>query len=134
MSRARRALGWDPVLFGVLALIVLGVAIVLGWQLSGEDDPVRPRLFTGPAVSDDAPAADIAGIISQTQANVITVQDIQGTVDVTLPHDALSQVLLPIPPGEVREGDLLIVGGVDDDVNNFFTTAIVVLDPAEAIP
>ena len=134
-GRALRAtLGWDPLLFGALALIIFTVTLLLGWQLSVEDDPEPRRVFSGPTVNDDAPPADVAGVIGEINGAVITVRDIDGPIDVTVSDTALLQLLAPVEPADVTLGDLVIVGGVDENVANFIVQGVIVLDPSEAAP
>jgi hypothetical protein len=134
-GRALRAtLGWDPLLFGVLALAIFAIALVLGWQLNGEDDPEPRRVFSGPTVSDDAPRADVAGVIGQITDNIITVRDVDGPIDVTVSDSALLQTLAPIEPSDVQIDDLVIVGGIDENFFSYIVQGVIVLDPAEAAP
>ena len=130
----RSILGWDPLLFGVLALIVFIATLLLGWQLSGEDDPDPRRIFSGPTVTDDAPSADVAGVISEINGATITVRDVDGQIDVTVPNDALLQILTPLDPRDIALGDLVIIGGIDENVANFIVQGVIVLDPSEAAP
>jgi hypothetical protein len=134
-GRAFRAtLGWDPLIFSALALVVLVAALLLGWQLNNEDDPEPRRVFSGPTVNDDSPRADVAGVIGEVNGAVITVRDVDGPIDVTVSDTALLQALAPIDPSGVALGDLVIVGGIDENVNNFIVQGVIVLDPSEAAP
>ncbi len=131
MSRFRRALGWDPLLFGTLALAVFVAAILIGWQASTESDPPPLRTFAGETVGDDAGAADVAGVVSDRRGDVITVQDASGPIDIALDGGGVIQTLDGIEPSDVRAGDWLIVGGEDDNVNTFIVNGVIVLDPSE---
>ena len=130
----RTTLGWDPLIFSALALVVLVATLLLGWQLNGENDPEPRRVFSGPTVNDDAPRADVAGVIGDVNGAIITVRDVTGPIDVTVSDTALLQALAPIDPTAVALGDLVIVGGIDENVNNFIVQGVIVLDPSEAAP
>lgn len=126
--------GWNAILFGGLCAAVLGVSVALGWQLGSETDPPAARVFRGAPVSDDAPTAAIAGIVSEIDADSISVRDASGPIAVRVPPDAAIQVLRRVDTEDVQPGDWVIVGGIDDNVNTFVVQGIVVLAPEEMSP
>ncbi len=139
MTKAARWLGLDPVIFTVFAAALLALMIVLGWQLGGEDDPVRPRLFQSETLIDDAPIADLAGTVANTtpagstssSVPTATVHGADDPVDISIPGAAIIQTLEPEDVPGVEPGDWVIVGGIDDNVNSFIVQGVVVVADAE---
>lgn len=129
-TKLTRWLGLDPVIFAVFGLIVFALLVVLGWQIAAEDDPIRPRVFRGEIVTDDSRRADIAGTVAQRAGDSVVVQDVDGSVEVALPADAVIQTLVPEQVDGVQLGDWVFVGAADDNVNSFIVKGVVVVDPA----
>ena len=117
-------LGVDPVIFGIFAVIVFGLLVILGWQIAAEEDSVRPRVFRGETVTDDSRRADVA----ERAPDGVVVQDPEGAVDVLVPLGTLIQTLVPEQVSGVQVGDWVFVGATDDNVNSFIVKGVVVVD------
>ena len=121
-------LGVDPVIFGIFAVIVFGLLVILGWQIAAEEDSVRPRVFRGETVTDDSRRADVAGTVAEWAPDGVVAQDPEGAVDVLVPLGTLIQTLVPEQVSGVQVGDWVFVGATDDNVNSFTVKGVVVVD------
>ncbi len=128
-----RWLGIDPIIFAAFALATFGLLVVAGWQIGAEDDPIRPRVFRGDIVTDDARVADSAGTISEADGDRVVIQDAAGPTPVSLAAGAIIQTLSPEEVADVEPGDWVLVGGIDDNVNAYIVQGIVVVSDDQVL-
>lgn len=131
-----RVTATKPAGLSLAALVALTfvVTLVLGWQVADESDPEPRRVFQGDTLLDDAPPADLAGIVSDVEGDRVQVRVDEMLVPVRVGPDALIQRLTPIAPAEVRAGEWVIVGAIDDNSLTFVLQAVVVAGPDEVSP
>ena len=133
MSRyVERLEAWWPL--WLAALLIFSGALGAGFQWGGQEAEPRIRLFRGPAGTDGAPVADLAGFVTEASGDGLTVRSGDRPVQLTVPAEAVLQGLAPIDVGQVAVGDWVVVGGRDDNVNTFIVDAVVIVPPDQAIP
>jgi hypothetical protein len=118
----------------VLAALAFTLTLALGWQISDESDPAPHRVFEGQTLLDDSPPADVAGIVSDVDGDVVQIRVEDALLPVRIGSGALIQRLTPITPTQVGAGDWVIVGAVDDNSLNLVLQAVVVAGPDEVSP
>ena len=118
----------------LLAALTFAVTAVLGWQIADESDPEPRRIFQGETLLDNAPPADLAGIVSDVEGEHVQVRVDETLVSVRVGSEALIQRLTPVTPAEVRAGEWVIVGAVDDNSLALVLQAVVVVAPDEVAP
>lgn len=121
-------------LLAPLAALTFAVTAVLGWQIADESDPEPRRIFQGETLLDNAPPADLAGIVSDVEGEHVQVRAGETLVSVRVGSEALIQRLTPITPADVRAGEWVIVGAVDDNSLTLVLQAVVVAAPDEVAP
>ncbi len=118
----------------LLASLTFAVTSVLGWQIADESDPEPRRIFQGETLLDNAPTADLAGIVSDVEGEHVQVRVDETLVSVRVGSEALIQQLTPITPAEVLAGEWVIVGAVDDNSLTLVLQAVVIAGPDEVSP
>lgn len=113
-----------------LAGIVFAGALGAGFQWGAPSEDRFVRIYDGRVGGDGAPAADIAGYVTQRDADTITVRQGDSAVRIRLAPDAVIELLEPISALETGLGDWVVIGAEDDNVNTFVLKGIVVI-PAE---
>ena len=128
---AARAAGLS---LALLAALTFAATAVLGWRIADESDPDPRRIFEGEALMDNAPPADLAGVVSDVDGEYVQVRVDETLVSVRVGPEALIQRLTPITPAEVRAGEWVIVGAIDDNSLTLVLQAVVVAAPDEVAP
>ncbi|MCY3887497.1 MAG: hypothetical protein OXG19_07330 [Chloroflexi bacterium] len=128
---AARAAGLS---LALLAALTFAATAVLGWRITDESDPEPRRIFQGEALMDNAPPADLAGVVSDVDGEYVQVRVDETLVSVRVGSEALIQRLTPITPAEVRAGEWVIVGAIDDNSLTLVLQAVVVAAPDEVAP
>ena len=113
-----------------LAGIVFAGALGAGFQWGAPSEDRFVRIYDGRVGGDGAPAADIAGYVTQREADAITVRQGDSEVRIRFAPDAVIELLEPISVLETGLGDWVVIGAEDDNVNTFVLKGIVVI-PAE---
>ena len=113
-----------------LAGIVFAGALGAGFQWGAPSENRFVRIYDGRVGGDGAPAADIAGYMTQREADAITVRQGDSEVRIRFAPDAVIELLEPISALETGLGDWVVIGAEDDNVNTFVLKGIVVI-PAE---
>ncbi len=128
---AARAAGLS---LALLAALTFAATAVLGWRIADESDPDPRRIFEGEALMDNAPPADLAGVVSDVDGEYVQVRVDETLVSVRVGPEALIQRLTPITPAEVRAGEWVIVGAIDDNSLTLVLQAVVVAARDEVAP
>ena len=118
----------------LIGAVVFALTTVAGWQLGGADGPDPVRVFAGTAADAADPPADIVGTVREAANGTIDVRTANGTSRLRVPSTAVVQVLRPITADDLRQGEWVIVGGVDDNINTFVITGVVVAAPDQVRP
>ena len=126
-----RAVG---LLLAPLAALAFAVTAVLGWQIADESDPEPRRIFQGETLLDNALPSDLAGIVSDVEGEHVQVRVGETLVSVRVGAEALIQRLIPVTLADVRAGEWVIVGAVDDNSLTLVLQAVVVAAPDEVAP
>ena len=114
--------------------LVFTLTAVAGWQFGGADSPDPVRVFAGTAADAADPPADIAGIVRGASDGSIDVRTANGISRLRVPNTAVIQVLRPSTADDLRQGEWVIVGGIDDNINTFVITGVVVAAPDQVRP
>lgn len=128
LAAARRR-AWLP----LVAAIVFAAAVAAGFQWGGDDGDAFIRVLDAPVGSDGAPAADLAGFVTETNTQGIVVRADAAPITVDFAADAEVELLEPITAPDITPGDWVVVGGRDDNVNSYILDGIIVIPADRAV-
>lgn len=123
---AARRRAWLP----LAAAVVFAGALGAGFQWGGAESDEYIRVLDAPVGTDGAPIADLAGFVTETNAEGVIVRGESAPVTVGFASGAEVELLERIGAEEVEIGDWFVVGGRDDNVNSYILEAMIVI-PAE---
>ena len=126
---AARRRAWIP----LAAAIVFAGALGAGFQWGGAESDEFIRVFDAPLGGDGAPAADLAGFVTEAGPNGLVVRAGDTPITVEFAAGAELEALQPIGGGDLEVGDWIVIGGRDDNVNSYILEAIVVIPAERAI-
>ena len=128
LAAARRR-AWLP----LAAAVVFAAAIAAGFQWGGDAGDEFIRVLDAPVGSDGAPVADLAGFVTETNAQDIVVRADAAPITVEFAADAEVELLEPITAPDINPGDWVVVGGRDDNVNSYILDGIIVIPADRAV-
>ena len=120
-----------------LAAIVFGAALGAGYQWGAPERQEVVRVYENSQQrrvgSDGAPVGDLNGFVSERSGDTWIVRVGDSLRTVRFRDDSIVEAMLPIWTDGVQQGDYVVIGGTDDNVNTFITTGIVIIPAAQAL-
>lgn len=120
-----------------LAGIVFAAALGSGFQWGAPGTQEVVRVYENEQQrrigTDGAPTGDLSGFVTERSGNTWIVRVGDSLQTIRFRDDSIIEAMIPIWTDGVQQGDYVVVGGTDDNVNTFITTGIVIIPSAQAI-